>query len=480
MIFASKSGEKLRNPLRHELHRRMSRPQRHRLLQGYPMAPLLRTVRGGFDPLRGVELDPARPLIVGILPHTFCNPKVKGCGFCTFPHEKFTHAPMNRVVEQVAHEIEHTVLRHPALRERSIDAVYFGGGTANLTPPAGMKRLLDCLASAFDLRGTELTLEGVPKYFLLHDEALLDLLASPQARHRRISMGIQTFDREWLRRMGRDAFGNLDDVRCVVESAHQRGFTVSADLLFNLPGAPAEQSLADVRTAIELGLDQICVYNLVLTADLDTEWARDVALVSAMPDAARALASWLAIRETLLEQGYTQTTLTNFERTEVAQSPRRFIYELASFDPAARDGLGFGPGALSTFTWRDHEGATKWRNLGTSEAFTDAMSQQKNAVASVFDYAPEDMRLLHLTRNLARLQFDCSAYERFFGTNPFADFPSHFEVLEEARLVRFEGRVAHLTPEGMFYADSIAGLLAHRRVQTLHENDERAARYHMG
>jgi len=44
------------NPLRHALRRRMVRPQRHRLLQGYPMAPLLSPVAPGFDPFRGLDL----------------------------------------------------------------------------------------------------------------------------------------------------------------------------------------------------------------------------------------------------------------------------------------------------------------------------------------------------------------------------------------------------------------------------------------
>ena len=96
------------------------------------MAPLMKPTPRGFNPLSRLELDPERPLIIGVLPHTFCNPKVKGCGFCTFPHEKFAHEPMRRVVEQVAREIE---LTPPSARKRRAEAVYFGGGTANLTPP---------------------------------------------------------------------------------------------------------------------------------------------------------------------------------------------------------------------------------------------------------------------------------------------------------------------------------------------------------
>jgi coproporphyrinogen III oxidase-like Fe-S oxidoreductase len=478
----SNREETRREGLRNELRRRMTRPQRHRLLQGYPMAPLMRPAPKGADPLRDVELDPTRPLIVGVLPHTFCNPKVRGCGFCTFPHEKFAHEPMRRVVQQVAREIEQTTIREPSLRERKVESVYLGGGTANLTPPEELQRLCAVLGSVFDLSGSELTLEGVPKYFLLRDESLLEVLARTNVRHRRISMGVQTFDAEWLRRMGRDSFGDRDDLQRVVESAHRRGFTASADLLFNLPGASLDHALADVRSAIEIGFDQVCTYNLVLTADLDTEWARDRALVRAMPDMTKACATWLAVRETLLERGYVQTTLTNFERADIAQTPRRFIYELASFDPATRDGIGFGPGAISTFTSRDRQKAVKWMNMATSEAFARSMGEHKIAVAATFDYAATDLRLLHLTRSLAGLAIDCAQYERFFGTDPVSDFPWCFQLLEDAGLVRSNGRALELTPEGMFYADAVAGLIAHRRVAELREetDDHAATHQHMG
>jgi oxygen-independent coproporphyrinogen-3 oxidase len=461
----------------------MSRPQRHRLLQGYPMAPLMRPAHFGHDPLASLELDPDRPLLVGVLPHTFCNPKVRGCGFCTFPHEKLAREPLRRTVERVAAEIEAIANRAPSLRGRRVEAVYFGGGTANLTPPEELRRLCALLGAVFDLSGAELTLEGVPRYFLLRDEALLDVLAEAGVRHRRISMGVQTFDPAWLRRMGRDAFGDRDEIRRVVDAAHRRGFTASADLLFNLPGAPLELALADIRAAIELGLDQICAYNLVLTPELDTEWARKRALVQAMPGAEAARATWLAVREALLEGGYVQTTLTNFERADVAGTPRRFVYEAASFDPAGHDGIGFGPGAISTFTARDGRRAIKWMNEETSGDFADSIEVIQSAVSSVFEYELLDLKLLHLTRNLARLAIDCGAYEAAFGASPLADFAPHWEVLENARLVRREGAARiEPTPAGMFYADAIAGLLAHQRVDELRDmrDDDAARRHRMG
>jgi hypothetical protein len=84
---------------------------------------------------------------------------------------------------------------------------------------------------------------------------------------------------------------------------------------------------------------------------------------------------------------------------------------------------------------------------------------------------------------LARLSIDCGAYEAAFGRSPLEDFAPHWRVLEEARLVRVEGRDRiELTPSDMFYADAIAGLLAHWRIlEIAEERDDLAAlRQHMG
>lgn len=481
MIASQDPVETRSNPLRAELRRRLSRPQRHRLLQGYPMAPLLSPVTGGEGLFDGLGLDDGRPLLVGVLPHTFCNPKVKGCGFCTFPHEKLDQAAMRRVTGHVAREIEQVTAAVPSLGRRRVEAVYFGGGTANLTPPEELRALGGALRSSLDIQGAEVTLEGVPRYFLLRDEALLDVLAAMPVRHRRISMGVQSFDPGWIRRMGREAFGDRTVVRMAVEAAHRRGFTVSADLLFNLPGAGAKEAIEDVRTACELGFDQICVYNLVLTRDLGTEWARDTSLVDRMADPERACDTWLAVRDTLLESGYVQTTLTNFERAQVAGTSRAFRYERASFEPWAHDAIGFGPGAISTFTGQGRGAARKWMNEVSSEAYSLRRAEGGSAAAGFFEYTWMDLKLLHLTRGLSKMAIDAAAYEAFFGHDPGVDFQERFAVLEEEELLRRRGKTLSLTPEGMFFADAVAGFLAEPRVRELRPGLERAPVHaHMG
>src|SRR5262249_43954068 len=157
----------------------------------------------------------------GVLPHPFCNPAVKGCGFCTFPHETFHADRARAVVAAVCREVERAVRAEPHLAGRNVPAVYLGGGTANLTPPEPFRDLCRTLARSFDLSQAEVTLEGVPRYILTRDRALLGALREElPARAFRVSMGIQTFDDAQLRRMGRTAFGDAATFADVVRAAH--------------------------------------------------------------------------------------------------------------------------------------------------------------------------------------------------------------------------------------------------------------------
>lgn len=458
-----------------EVRARQARPQRHRLLHGYPMAPVMPVIDYDDD----LGPDPRRGLLVGILPHPFCNPAVKGCGFCTFPHENYSAVKGAAVVAGVVQEIDAAARANPELRRRSIEALYFGGGTANLTPAEPFRDLCRKAAEVFDLSGAEVTLEGVPAYFVHRKPLLLDVLQQEiGARHLRISMGVQTFHEDRLRQMGRLAFGTPATFREAVEAAHSRGFTASADLLFNLPGQTLDQLRDDVRKAIDLGVDHLGLYHLVLFEELGTEWANDPALLAAVPANEQACANWLALRELLLAAGFYQATLTNFERVAHRDTPRRFLYEESAFTPERFDVLGFGPSGFSFVADAKFGEAVKTLNTETSSAYLAAVQAGEQPVERRFDFSRLDLRILYLTRKIARLSIPRAGYRALFQSDPLADFPLEFEELMAAGLLQADADTLHLTPTGMFYADTVAGLLAWRRVQGIKLGRIATERYH--
>lgn len=470
-----------------ELVRRLRSPQRHRLLHGYPMAPLMRQ-RQPLDPRGTAQLDelasaiapaPDRSLLIGVLPHPYCNPKVKGCGFCTFPHEVFQRDAARATTSAVAREVAITTAAHPQLQNRAVEAVYIGGGTANLAPAEELAEVCSALAGRFDLGGAEVTLEGVPIYFLTND--LARILAEKLGTSRlRLSMGIQTFAPAQLRRMGRSAFGDARTVARAVARAHLDGYTISGDLLFNLPGQTRAEMAADVDQAMMLGLDQICLYHLVLFDGLGTEWSRDPDLLAALPSNPEACDAFLELRDRLLAGGYRQRTLTNFERAEHAGTPREFIYEQRVFCPESHDWLGFGPAAISMFGGAGFQRALKLQNPDRAAEYTAALAPGRPPWQKLFAFSPHDMKILYVTRKIAALGFQRAAYRDLFGTDVADDFPRETDVLVAAGLIEMDHLRWALTPHGMFYADTVAGLFAWRQVDHLRTLDRTRGRVPAG
>jgi coproporphyrinogen III oxidase-like Fe-S oxidoreductase len=330
---------------------------------------------------------------------------------------------------------------------RRVHALYFGGATANLAKPDELGAIFLSLKHSLHLDTAEVTLEGVPSLFLSLLGGPLSWLASLPVGSRRVSMGVQSFDATQIARMGREAFGDERTVAKVVAKAHAKGMTASGDFLFNLPHQSLAHMLDDVQRAVRTGLDQICFYNLVLYAGLGTPWSKDASLVAAVPKNDEACENWLALRDALLANGFVQTTLTNFERTP------RFAYEIASFTPETYDAFGVGPGAISAFVDVPKRRAIKHVNgkdLGGDEDLW-------------FPLDDEDLRLLFLTRWLSKCTIDRATYVRVFDADVVDEFKDALLACLEAGLLTIDEARVSLTPRGMFYADTVVGILAARR-----------------
>ena len=394
------------------------------------------------------SIDATRDLIVGIIPHTQCVPTKEGCGFCTFPHDAASPRARRDMLEAVLSEIHHHG-QSDFLRGRRVHAVYIGGGTANLSDPAEIAQLVRALGSSFNLDEAELSLEGTPHLFERLLSSHLKNLAAQKTQTQRISIGVQTFDEGFLRQMGRQAFGSVSTVKKLVKKARSLSIATSADLLFNLPGQTPAQMDHDLDLALSCDLDQICLYNLVLYEGLGTPWSKQPSMVQAMRNNDEACGSWLHLRERLLRAGYVQTTLTNFERADVAAGPTRFRYELASFSPERTDGLGIGPLGLSTFVSpREQRGLKLLRRksiAGTPWSRQDLL----------FEYDAQTLPLLFFTRSLAKTRVDGSLWPASFGACLTDAFAEPLAACIEAGLVTPHPEDIVLSPAGMFYADAV-------------------------
>lgn len=173
------------------------------------------------------------------------------CPFCSFHRVQHCHAHAERYFAALRREI---ALYH---REgHRFDGVYFGGGTPTIEP-AELVQTIHLVRDLFHVR--EISVETNPK------ELTPGLL---QALHdcgvTRLSVGVQSFDDQLLREMGRyEKYGGGAEIFLQLRHAAKRFPTVNIDLIFNQP----HQSLASLRHDLDLcrasGANQISCYPLM-------------------------------------------------------------------------------------------------------------------------------------------------------------------------------------------------------------------------
>jgi oxygen-independent coproporphyrinogen-3 oxidase len=188
----------------------------------------------------------------------------------------------------------------------------------------------------------------------------------------------------------------------------------------------------------------------------------------------------MVLREILLDAGYVQTTLTNFERKELVETPRGYLYERCNKRPETYDMVGFGVSGISLYS--DGDSLMKYANQEDAIGYRTSVGFYKTGVVAdvFFDYQdPHDHKILHLTRRVATLGVSREDYAgQFRGADPVVDFPEEFAVFFREGLV--DPDTLALTPGGMFYADTVAGTLAWRRVRQVQNMRNEAVLRFMG
>lgn len=150
-------------------------------------------------------------------------------------------------------------------QNRPLHSIFFGGGTPSLLSSEAVAQLLEGISQLVEIPPqTEITLEANPGTFETDK-----FRGFYQAGINRLSIGVQSFNSEHLRQLGR--IHNGEQAVAAIEGAHQAGFTqFNIDLMHGLPGQTHQQALADLTTAIQLQPTHLSWYQL--TIEKNTEF----------------------------------------------------------------------------------------------------------------------------------------------------------------------------------------------------------------
>ncbi len=183
---------------------------------------------------------------------------IKKCPYCDFnshavkdyiPEEQYISA----LLQDLENDIEQFSINYP------VQSIFLGGGTPSLFSPAALERLFIGIHQKIPvIANAEITLEANPGTFESQKFAEFREIGI-----NRLSIGIQSFNNEFLQKLGRIHSGQ--EALIAGEIAHQAGFeNFNLDLMFGLPGSSLSDSEQDVKTAISLEPKHISFYQLTL------------------------------------------------------------------------------------------------------------------------------------------------------------------------------------------------------------------------
>lgn len=182
----------------------------------------------------------------------FCVAK---CRYCAF----FSHAcpkpDWNTYTAGIIAEIEHF---SKILGKTSIPTIFFGGGTPSLMPTKNFMKIMEAIHKNFDVApDAEITIEANPG--TLDTTRLTEFC---MAGVNRLSVGVQSFDDEKLKFLGR--IHNSDDARRLIDSGLQHNIRVSADFIYGLPGEDVNDIIKTCNEINKIGITHCSMYELTI------------------------------------------------------------------------------------------------------------------------------------------------------------------------------------------------------------------------
>lgn len=360
---------------------------------------------------------------------------VRKCPYCDFnSHAVRGDIPERDYLNALVADLEQHA---PDIWGRSVETIFFGGGTPSLMSAEGLDFLLGKIRAIVKLEPlAEITLEANPG---TTEQSRFE--SYRQAGINRLSIGVQTFNADQLNVLGRIHSG--DEAAQACESAAKAGFdNFNIDLMHGLPDQSEDDAADDIRRAIALSPSHLSYYQLTL--EPNTLFA---ARPPHLPDEDKLAAIQSVGQRMITEAGYEQ-----YEVSAYAQANRRCQHNLNYW--TFGDYLGIGAGAHSKLSFpannlivrhSKHKHPEKYLQTAHSPERIQASHNVSEAEAR-FEFM---MNALRLNDGFTPLQF-----EQCTGETLHPLTKTLVEVERDGLLQRDTNRIA-ATPLGLQFLDTL-------------------------
>lgn len=356
------------------------------------------------------------------------------CGYCDFNSHNINEAEMESYVRALLLEMEQAA---QGATDRRVDTIFFGGGTPTTLPFADLARILKDSRQHFNVNPeAEITCEANPATIPHADLAQLR-----EAGFNRLSIGVQSFDPDELKRLER--VHSVDEIYLTVERARQAGFeNLSLDLMFGLPGQTVERWQENLQKAIDLQPDHLSAYNLTIEPDTVFYKQQSQSQLTMPPDDFQRELFEITI-DTLTKTGYEHYEISNYAKPG-KQCRHNLNYWMNG------EYIGLGAGASSAFN------GERYKNVNLPARYIAQIVESQTAVESR-ETPDRRQRMGEAVMLGLRLKqgLNLANFEQQFGVSFHDAFGETVERLKNMELLEIANGQVSLSRKGLFLADSV-------------------------
>ncbi|MEE4274035.1 MAG: radical SAM family heme chaperone HemW [Thermoanaerobaculales bacterium] len=360
----------------------------------------------------------------------FCTSVCPYCDFSvTMTGEERREGYLAALELEIARSVHH---------DFSFGTVYLGGGTPSSLRDAQLTRIRDAIRSGLHLAPDPVFhIEINPE-----DVQMRSAGAWRDLGFRFASLGVQSFDDDALAFLGRGHDGAA--ARRAAEVLVEAGFeTVSVDLIFGLPGQPAEQWRRQLETALELGVHHLSCYQLTIhDGTIFGNRKRRGELTELHEDGQAEL--YLLTHEVLGAAGWEGYEVSNF----AASPEHRSIHNRKYWDHTPY--IGLGPSAHS------FDGRRRWWNRSKLRLWAAELASGRSPAEGSEELTDAELFFEAVMLGLRTADgIDLEVLQRRFGPEIAVFNDAGIESLVATDHLHCDGSRLLPTPRGLAVAEAL-------------------------
>ncbi len=371
----------------------------------------------------------------------FCYQK---CPYCDFNTYAVANPPEEQYVGGLKAEIDYYAA-NPLWKGRSVQTIYFGGGTPSILSPRLIRHIISTITSNFNvLPFAEVCIEANPCAISM--DALMTWYESGINR---LSLGAQSFASNILRTLGRTH--TSEQIHAAITSARAANFkNISIDLMVGVPGQTIHDVRNDVEQCLDIDIPHVSMYSLTIEKGTPFYQSKKRGILK-LPQDESVLEMISTIDNTLQLGGLNRYEISNFAKPGFESR-----HNLAYWNQD--DYLGIGAGAHSYCKQSVNKTSlgTRWSNFAfpqkyiestTSTGFAQSWSEELSLKSAIFEFFFLGLRKI----NGVSLKY----FEFEFKVSIDSCYGDLIDILtSEGWLVRNDDFIA-LSTKGINVADSI-------------------------